>query len=366
MKHHGQHPVIFVTFNNVEASQGKSESMSKLAEATILASIKRSISDMFRQHIYLRHALRGRIAKEKKEDGAELKTLDDVHLFDRLLIGYDQTGREQTTDELMSSIKYLSRMLYQHFKKEVYVLVDEYDAPINSSFGKSYFNYVVNVMHHIFKNGTKGNVYLEKTVMIGSLLLAKDNLLSGFDHFGVFTVEHNAFAKHFGFTEDEVDQLLSVNLEGDRDQLNRQKTLLKDWYNGYCIGEETLYNPCSIIMCLHTSQSDPEHALDAYWVYTGSLRLTKEAFKRFKYSGSTSPLTELINNGHVSFKINEHVELSKDNPISPYSIFSLMLHVGYLSRDPTQTNVYKIPNFEIKHSFTNESCQNGCNENFAI
>ena len=294
MKHHGQHPVIFVTFNNVEASQGKSESMSKLAEATILASIKRSISDMFRQHIYLRHALRGRIAKEKKEDGAELKTLDDVHLFDRLLIGYDQTGREQTTDELMSSIKYLSRMLYQHFKKEVYVLVDEYDAPINSSFGKSYFNYVVNVMHHIFKNGTKGNEYVEKTVMIGSLLLAKDKLLSGFDHFSDYTVHHCTFSEHFGFTQHEIDHLLGTHLQGTKQELAQQKTELKNWYNGYCIGEDTLYNPCSILMCLETSHKDPTHALGAYWVYTGSLRLIEEAFMRFDFSGSASPLTMLI------------------------------------------------------------------------
>ena len=34
MKLHGQHPVIFVTFNNVEASQGTFEGMGKLGEAT--------------------------------------------------------------------------------------------------------------------------------------------------------------------------------------------------------------------------------------------------------------------------------------------------------------------------------------------
>ena len=53
----------------------------------------------------------------------------------------------------------------------------------------------------------------------------------------------------------------------------------------------------------------------------------------------------------MSIEINKHVELSKDNKISPSSIFSLMLHAGYLTRDPTQTSVYKIPNTEIKLSF---------------
>ena len=289
MKHEDQYPIIFVTFDQAEASQDTSES--KFDFSTSLGSIKLSISRMFSQHEYLHTALQRKLDSGV---GIKVKHLVDMHLFNRLAYGFDENGQRQTLDDLEASIYHLSRMLNQHFNKQVYVLVDEYDAPINSSFGKSYFNYVVNVMHHIFKNGTKGNVYLEKTVMIGSLLLAKDNLLSGFDHFSDFTVEHKAFAKHFGFTEVEVDQLLNVNLQGVGDELKRQKALLKDWYNGYCIGEETLYNPWSVMMCLDTSQSDPERALDAYWVNTGSMRLIEEAFMRFDYSDSNSPLTELI------------------------------------------------------------------------
>ena len=56
----------------------------------------------------------------------------------------------------------------------------------------------------------------------------------------------------------------------------------------------------------------------------------------------------------MSIEINKHVVLSADNKISPSSIFSLMLHAGYLTRDPTQTDVYKIPNTEIKRSFYQE------------
>ena len=334
--HNGQYPVIFVTFDHVEASQGTFEGMGKLGEATIhgknlyfffydnasylkhesqypfifyqaeasqgtseskfdfstsLGSIKLSISRMFRQHEYLHTALQRKL---ESDVGALVKHLEDMHLFNRLAYGVDKNGQRQTFDDLEASIYHLSRLLYQHFEKKVYVLVDEYDAPINSSFGKSYFNYVVNVMHHIFKNGTKGNEYVEKTVMIGSLLLAKDKLLSGFDHFSDYTVHHCTFSEHFGFTQHEIDHLLGTHLQGTKQELAQQKTELKNWYNGYCIGEDTLYNPCSILMCLETSHKDPTHALGAYWVYTGSLRLIEEAFMRFDFSGSASPLTMLI------------------------------------------------------------------------
>ena len=41
-------------------------------------------------------------------------------------------------------------MLFEHFDEKVFILIDEYDAPINSSIGKPYYNEVLSYMSQIY------------------------------------------------------------------------------------------------------------------------------------------------------------------------------------------------------------------------
>ncbi len=66
-------------------------------------------------------------------------------------------------DDIKNSLKFLSDLLYKHFNQKVYILVDEYDTPINSAYMKfgnnlKEFEEVLTLFRAIFGNSLKGNV----------------------------------------------------------------------------------------------------------------------------------------------------------------------------------------------------------------
>ena len=74
----------------------------------------------------------------------------------------------------------------------------------------------------------------------------------------------------FGFTESEVEAMAAhFGLESTMDGI-------KQWYNGYLFGGETvIYNPWSIVSFL----GRPKAGLRPHWISTSDNRLVKEVIK---------------------------------------------------------------------------------------
>ena len=238
----GKYPVIFITFDSINKKGNK-----ELTQEEISQGMKLSISRAYEQHLYLRNIL-----DDKSRDGSSYnereKASQDLEIFNRI---YNQHGQNANEVDLKTSIQFLSQLLHEHFGKRVYVLIDEYDAPMNSSIGQGYYEDVVGIIRGIFRHGMKNNEHLEKAIMTGILRIAKADLFSGLNNFSEYGVLDSKYAEHFGFTEVEVEQLLQDNLEGDSQQeITLQKDQVKAWYNGYRIGNEVIYNPWSIMHCL--------------------------------------------------------------------------------------------------------------------
>ena len=227
------------------------------------------------------------------------------------------------------------------------MLIDEYDAPLNSAIGKGYYSLIVETIREMFRHGMKNNNHVEKAVMTGILRVAKADLFSGLNNFSEYGVLDKKYAENFGFTEAEVNQLLEDNLEERlaQEEKELQKTQVKTWYNGYNIGDYTIYNPWSIMHCLDRGKSDPKNALRAYWIETGSTQLIEEAFKNLP---NIDVSNKLIKGDYLEQHIDSYVNLEyiKTNGDA---FFSLLLHTGYLTR--VEKDVYKIPNMEVKKYF---------------
>ena len=53
-------------------------------------------------------------------------------------------------------------MLYTHHDKKVWILIDEYDAPLQQAFNHQYYDAMVNFLRNLLGNALKDNEYLHK------------------------------------------------------------------------------------------------------------------------------------------------------------------------------------------------------------
>ena len=124
-RHQGQYPVIFLSFK--DAKQDNWQDMYE--------EIKETIKDEYYRHIEL-------------QDSSAIK---DKDYFTRVLRG------EVTRAELARSILRLSDMLRQHYHKEVILIIDEYDTPIQSGHIKNFYDDVINFMRNLLSAALKDN-----------------------------------------------------------------------------------------------------------------------------------------------------------------------------------------------------------------
>src|SRR3990167_2841581 len=247
--------------------------------------------------------------------------------------------------EVEDSLRLLSQCLHDHYDKKICILIDEYDTPIQSGYLHGYYNEIVGLFRNLFSAALKDNNYLFKSVLTGILRISKESLFSGLNNLKVYSVLHPKYGAYFGFTEEEVATLL--NQSG----LEEKSLEVKDWYNGYQIGDNTLYNPWSIINCFQDGGK-----LKPYWVNTSDNALIKtlllksnEGFKeRFELLLEGDSIERLIDENFV------YPDLVKNNESA---VWSLLLMTGYLKvisyQDTDQGSLCQlaIPNREIRNLY---------------
>ena len=147
------------------------------------------------------------------------------------------------------------------------------------------------------------------------------------------------FASSYGFTQQEVDELLAkVPIVIDR-------AAIQHWYNGYTFGDKIIYNPWSIMCCL-----DNEGKLDHYWLDSGGTDLIDSVLLLDKRQ---EDLQKLIAGASLVRPITRQI-IFQDLE-QPRGLYSLLLFSGYLNPkvvDATgDTYQLSIPNYEVGHIY---------------
>ena len=98
---------------------------------------------------------------------------------------------------------------------------------LDKAFQAGYYDEMVSLIRNLLGNALKTNDSLYFAVLTGCLRISKESIFTGLNNLNVMTVSDPYFCDGFGFTEDEVTELLNYyGLEEFHDTV-------RDWYDGY-------------------------------------------------------------------------------------------------------------------------------------
>ena len=251
--------------------------------------------------------------------------------------------RRADEEDLAFSLSLLSRALHQATGEPAVILIDEYDTPIHAGFVHDYYEKVVPFFRNFLSGGLKDNAHLYRGVITGILRVAKESIFSGLNNVAVHTTMSEAFSKHFGFTETEVEALAVA--AGQPAAVAE----LRAWYNGYRMGSGEIYNPWSILCAL----ANPTDGLRSYWLNTASDDILRELLIRDGL-GIQDDLAALIRGESISRPISEEIVL-RDVRRDPEALWSFLLFSGYLTlesplsrdADGRPNSPLRVPNREV-------------------
>ncbi|MEF2229277.1 MAG: AAA family ATPase [Candidatus Cardinium sp.] len=127
-QHQGKYPVIMISFKDVNADSFQGA----------YNAVYRLIIEIYSSYAYL--------LKSNKINEIQLGQLHTI------------LNKQANQQQLEASLELLSQCLYQHHGQKVYILIDEYDTPLNKAYGnKEYLDAMVAFMRNLFSAALKGN-----------------------------------------------------------------------------------------------------------------------------------------------------------------------------------------------------------------
>ena len=349
-KYMGQFPVISITLKDVLGDDFESAYL-KLAE---VVSAKANEFSFLKESPYL-----------NEMEKAKFNLLcDEIYL---------KKADKQAISYVTSAIKSLSLMLYKHFNKQVYILIDEYDVPLAKAHAKGFHEKMVNLMSSFLgflkdpqKDPLKKTSIISKVVLTGCLKVAKSSIFTGVNNLYVNTVadQETEYTGIIGFTKDETQKILKDY------ELDDFSQTVKNYYDGYKFYDKEMFCPWDVISFIRknfnfkqTGNTD-DIKPGNYWDKSSSDSALGE-YLGYLTDNDNQKMQNLVNGKSISFQLNDSMNYDTLSEHKSDDFWSLLLHTGYLTVDWVQTQkeelakennkdiFVKIPNLEILECFEN-------------
>ena len=348
-KYMGQHPVICLTLKGVQGKTFKA-AYYKLAELIVAKANEYSF------------------LKDSQNLNDKEKAKFDLLCDEMYLKRADEEAQSYVTSAIIS----LARMLYKHFKKQVYVLIDEYDVPLAKAQEKGYHDEMVTLISSLFdffktipQDPETGEQYVSKVIMTGCLKVAKNSIFTGVNNLYVNTVtsQLKQYTGMIGFTKEDTYKFLKDY------ELDDFAQKVKDNYDGYKFYDKEMFCPWDVVNFIRDNFDFKQQGLlskikaDNYWATSTSSSAVYE-YLGYLTDSDTQKMQDLVDGKSISFKLNESMNYDCLSEHDPNDFWSLLLHTGYLTVDwektgaltPNENNpddiVVRLPNLEIKDCFT--------------
>ena len=349
-KYMGQFPVISITLKDVLGDDFESAYL-KLAE---VVSAKANEFSFLKESPYL-----------NEMEKAKFNLLcDEIYL---------KKADKQAISYVTSAIKSLSLMLYKHFNKQVYILIDEYDVPLAKAQDNNYHKEMVELMSSFLgflkdpqKDPEKDTSIISKVILTGCLKVAKNSIFTGVNNLKVNTVtsENENLTGIIGFTKEETLKTLQDYEMGDF------KDVVKNNYDGYKFYDKEMFCPWDVLNFIddnfnlkQTGNTD-DIKPGNYWDKSSSDSALGE-YLGYLTDSDNQKMQDLVDRKSIGFKLNESMNYDTLSEHKSDDFWSLLLHTGYLTVDWVQTQkeelakennkdiFVRIPNLEILECFEN-------------
>lgn len=251
-----------------------------------------------------------------------------------------------TESMITASLRNLSMLLFRHYGRQVILLIDEYDVPLDKAFQDGYYDAMVLLMRSMLGNGLKTNPNLYFAVLTGCLRIAKESIFTGLNNFNVLSVTSVQFDEYFGFTDEEVKEMLKYF------DLSQHYDTVKEWYDGYLFGKQAVYCPWDVISYCKNLCADSSAMPEDYWSNTSSNSIVRRFIDK---SGKQTKeeIERLIAGEAIVKEIKQELTYNElDKSID--HLWSVLFTTGYLTkRKRVDSRKYElmIPNREIRELF---------------
>jgi hypothetical protein len=267
--------------------------------------------------------------KNEKELQMELKA---TIIETGRIYGYEY-NQEYTINR---NFELLVKRIYDERKKQIVILIDEYDKPILDNIEKKEGVEMIREVLKGFYSVLKGlDEYIKFVLITGVSKFSKVSLFSGLNQLEDISL-NKEFGNICGYTQDEIEFYFKDYLQ----DLNLDE--IKEWYNGYYFLQDTLYNPFDILLYLKNK------VFKNYWYETGK---TEFLFKLLKTKNYELPY---LNKLYYTSDILDKFDLEY------ISIEALMFQTGYLTikevKQIQSEEMYLLdyPNKEVRQSFNKD------------
>ena len=246
-----------------------------------------------------------------------------------------------------SGLRRLSELLAKHYGTKVILLIDEYDVPLAKAFANGYYDQIVFLIRNLLEQALKTNSSLKLAVLTGCMRISKESIFTGLNNFTTFTIADVDFDEYFGFTDQEVRDLLTYYECADKYES------IKEWYDGYRFGNVDVYCPWDVVSYLRSLRTNREAIPQNYWINTSSNAEVKEFIRQSKNLTTKREIERLMAGESITKTI--HPELTyKEMYESIENIWSVLFATGYLTQSgqvDARKFKLRIPNLEIRDIF---------------
>lgn len=247
---------------------------------------------------------------------------------------------------LISSLRLLLHLLFQHYGEKTVILIDEYDVPLDKAFQNGYYQEMVSLIRGLFGMALKTNDSLQFAVLTGCLRISKESIFTGLNNFKVLSILDSRFDEQFGFTDQEVQKIL------DDYELSSHFEETKEWYDGYRFGNADIYCPWDVINYVEQLRYDPAAVPQDFWSNSSGNAMVRRFIDMADVS-TKNEIERLIAGESIEKDVTPELtydELDK----SIENLWSVLFTTGYLThKGRTESGKYRlvIPNREVRNLF---------------